>query len=52
FFLEAIRMDERLSSTLDQHLVCPIVTPSPMFVQKDGNLRVLEEEGLAKASEF
>ncbi|KAL4370836.1 uncharacterized protein DS421_6g171710 [Arachis hypogaea] len=52
FFLEALRMPERLSSTLDQHLVCPIVTPSPTFVQRDGNLSVLEEEGIAKASEF
>ncbi|XLR68340.1 hypothetical protein S83_019012, partial [Arachis hypogaea] len=52
FFLEALRMPERLSSTLDQHLVCPIVTPSPTFVQRDGNLSVLEEEGIAKASDF
>ncbi|RYR52134.1 hypothetical protein Ahy_A06g027051 [Arachis hypogaea] len=52
FFLEALRMPARLSSTLDQHLVCPIVTPSPTFVQRDGNLSVLEEEGIAEASEF
>lgn len=45
-------MPVRLSSTLDQLLVCPIATPSPMSVQREGNLSGPEEEGIAEALEF
>lgn len=42
----------RLSSTLDRLLVCPIAIPSPMSVQRDGNLSGPEGEGIAEALEF
>jgi len=32
--------------------VCPIATPSPMSVQRDGNLSGPEGEGIAEALEF
>lgn len=45
-------MLERLSSTLDQLLACPIVTPSHMSALMEENLRGPEEKGIAKALEF
>lgn len=45
-------MPGRLSSTSDQLLVCPIATPSPLFVQRDGSLSAQEEEGIAEDLEF
>lgn len=52
FFLEVPRMLVKLWSTLDRLQVCHTAIQNPMYDQKEGNLRGLEEEGTARASEF